>query len=250
MSRLIAWAAGILVLGAVLAAMLATNMYGDRGRGEIDLSSIHQIPVGTGGVLTQPVPLQRPAPYAIEVPYRWLGSRPARIEVRLTAADGSVLFDTTEAMDNSRAAIWLLPTGDGSYWEHEWAVFHSIRLPSSASGTIVLRLTRLDQEPGTLVFFASDLASAQSSPPRPSLVERPGEFLDLESEYGAPRTALAKAPTFVSRVQSLAPPWLPFPVPELLLACMVAAGIFLYTTMLLAPTEEPPAEVLSSTRSR
>jgi hypothetical protein len=250
MSRLIVWAAGMLVLGAVLAAMLMTNVYGDRGRDEVNLSSIHELPVGIGGAVTQPVPLQRAAPFAIELPYQWRGAKPARMEVRLLGADGSLLSDTTETLDNSRAPLWLQPIGDGSYWQHELAAFHSIRLPSSASGTIVLRLTRLDQEPGTLVFFASDLASAQSSPPRPSLVERPGEFLDLESEYGAPGTALAKAPTFVSRVQSLAPPWLPFPVPELLLACMVAAGIFLYTTMLLAPTEEPPAEVLSSTRSR
>ncbi len=249
MSRLIMWTAGILVLGAVLAAMLTTNVYGDRGRDEINLSSIHQVRVGVGGALTQPVPLQRASPFAFELPYHWRGANPARIEVRLMGADGSLLSDTTEALDNSRAPLWLQPIGDGSYWQHESAAFHSIRLPSSASGTIVLHLTRVDQEAGTLLLFASDVASDQSSPPRPSLVERPGEFLDLQTEYGAPRPALAKAPTFVERVQSLAPPWLPFPVPELLLACMVAVGIFLYT-MLLAPTEEPPAEVFSPTRSR
>ncbi len=249
MSRLIAWASGILVLGAVLAAMLATNLYGDRGRDEVNLSTIHQVQVGVGGALTQPVPLQRASPFAIDLPYQWRGANPARLQVRLLGAGGSLLSDTTETLDNSRAPLWLQPIGDGSYWQHELAAFHSIRLPSSASGTIVLHLTRVDQEAGTLVLFASDVASDQSSPPRPSLVERPGEFLDLQTEYGAPRPALAKAPTFVSRVQSLAPPWLPFPVPELLLACVVAVGIFLYTTMLLAPAEEPSAE-LSPTRSR
>ena len=82
------------------------------------------------------------------------------------------------------------------------------------------------------------------------MVERPQEYLDLVTEYGAPRTALAKAPTFVSRVQSLAPPWMPFPLPELLLAAVVALGILLYTTVLFARTEERSAEGVSRTRSR
>jgi hypothetical protein len=243
MSRLIVWAAGILVLGAVLAAMLTTNVYGDRGRDEINLLSIHQVRVGVGGALTQPVPLQRASPFAIDLPYQWRGANPARIEVRLLGADGSLISDTTETLDNSRAPLWLQPIGDGSYWQHESAAFHSIRLPSSASGTIVLHLTRVDQEPGTLVLFASDVASDQSSAPRPSLVERPGEFLDLQTEYGAPRPAIAKAPTFVERVQSLAPPWLPFPVPDLLLACMVAVGIFLSTMVLFLPADDRLAAV-------
>jgi hypothetical protein len=206
MMRKLVWAAGLLLAGIVLAALLMTNVYGDRGRGEIDLTSIHEVPVEAGGVLTQPVPLERPAPVAIDLPYQWLGSRPARIEVRVERADGAVLADTTETLDNSRAPLWLEPVADGSYWEGERAAFHSLPIPSGAAGTIVLHLTRLDQEAGPLIFFASDLPSPQSSPSRLSMVERPQEYLDLVTEYGAPRTALAKAPTFVSRVQSLAPP--------------------------------------------
>jgi hypothetical protein len=246
MSRLIVWAAGILVFCAVVAAMLMTSVYGDRGRDEVDLSSIHEVQVATGGVLTQPVPLQRSMPFAIELPYKWHGSQPARIQVRVVGADGSLLSDTVETLDNSHAPLWLQPIGDGSYFQHERAAFHSVRLPSNAAGTIVVNLTRLDQEPGTLVFFASAL---KVSPSRPAMVERPGEFLVLKSEYGAPRPAFAKGSTFVSRVQSLAPPWLPFPVPELLLACLFAFGIFLYTAMLFAQ-EEPAVGLISRTRSR
>jgi hypothetical protein len=55
---------------------------------------------------------------------------------------------------------------------------------------------------------------------------------------------------FVSRIQSLAPPWLPFPVPELLLACMLAIGIFLYTKVLFAHDEELPVADLSRPRPR
>lgn len=248
--RKLVWAAGLLLAGIVLAALLMTNVYGDRGRGEIDLTSIHEVPIGTGGVVTQPIPLERPAPVAVDLPYQWLGSRPARIEVRVEGADGALLADTTQTLDNSRAPLWLEPVADGSYWEGERAAFHSLQIPSSAAGTIVLHLTRLDQEAGPLIFFASDLPSAESSPSRPSMVERPQEYLDLVTEYGAPRTALAKAPTFVSRVQSLAPPWMPFPLPELLLAAMVALGILLYTTVLFARTEERSAEGVSRTRSR
>jgi hypothetical protein len=250
MSRVIVWAAGLLVVGAVLAAMLMTSVYGDRGRDEVNLSSIHELPLGAGAALAQPVPLQRPAPSAIQLPYLWRGSHPAQVEARLEGADGSTIADTTEVLDNSRAPLWVQPTGDGSYWQHELAAFHSIRLPATASGTVVLHLTRVDHEAGTLILFASDVAARESGPPRPSLVERPGEFLDLQTEYGAPRSALDKASMFVSRIQSLAPPWLPFPVPELLLACMLAIGIFLYTKVLFTLDEELPAADLSRPRPR
>jgi hypothetical protein len=249
MMRKRVWAAGLLLAGIVLAALLMTNVYGDRGRGEIDLTSIHEVPVGAGGVVTQPVPLERPAPVAIDLPYQWLGSRPARIEVRVERTDGTVLADTTETLDNSRGPLWLEPVADGSYWEGERATFHSLQIPSGAAGTIVLHLTRRDQEAGPLIFFASDLPSPPSSPSRPSMMERPQEYLDFVTEYGSPRTALAKAPTFVSRVQSLAPPWLPSPLPELLLAAMVGLGIVLYT-MLFARTEEGPSETVSRTTSQ
>jgi hypothetical protein len=245
MTRLLAWGAAVLLLAFMVAALLMTNVFGDRGRAEVDLTSIHEVPVASGGVLTQPVPLQRAAPYAIELPYQWRGSQPARIEVRLVGADGSTLSDTTDTLDNSRAPLWLQPIGDGSNWQHESAAFHAIRLPSNASGTVVLQLTRLDQEAGNLVFFASDLSAQDSSVLRPSLVQRPAEFLDLETVYGAPRPAIDKVATYVSRVQSLAPPWLPFPLPEVLLALTIALGIYLYATVLGRPTEG-----VSPTRSR
>jgi hypothetical protein len=228
MIRKLAWGAGVLLLGLMVAALLVTNVYGDRGRSELDLTSIHEVPLASGGVLTQPVPLQRPAPFAIELPYQWRGSHPARIEVRLVGADGSTLSDTTETLDKSRAPLWLQPVGDGSYWQHEAAAFDSIRLPSNVSGTIVLHLTRLDQEAGNLVFFASDVPAALPNVTRPPLVERPAEFLDLETVYGGPRPAVDKLSTYVSRLQSLAPPWLPSPLPEILLALTVAVGIYLY----------------------
>jgi hypothetical protein len=250
MIRQLVWGAGVLVLGLMVGALLTTNVYGDRGRGEYDLTSIHEVPVASGGVLTQPVPLQRTAPYAIELPYQWRGSSPARIEARLVGADGSTLSDTTETLGNSRAPLWLEPIGDGSYWQHEAAAFHPIRLPSSASGTVVLHITRLDQEAGNLVFFASDLPAGVPNLTRPSMVERPAEFLDLETLYGRPESSFAKVPTFVSRLQSLAPSWMPFPLPEILLAGMVAVGVFLYSMLLLARNEIPEGEAVSSTRSR
>src|SRR4029077_12490768 len=106
------------------------------------------------------------------------------------------------------------------------------RLPSSASGTIVLHLTRLDQEAGDLVFFASDVQVGLPNVTRPSLVERPAEFLDLETVYDGPRQAVDKVATYVSRMQSLAPPWLPFPVPEVLLTLTIALGAYLYAVVL------------------
>jgi hypothetical protein len=246
--------AGVLIFTAVLAKLLTTGVYGDRGRGEINLLTIHEISIATGTVLTQPVPLQRQDAYAIELPYSWTacgsgqrcpGGNPARVEARLISSDGSLLADTIEVLGNTQSPIWAQPTGDGSFLENSSAAFHPIRLPPHVSGTVLLSLTRVDREPGELVLFASDQVASPAAQSRPTMVERPTEILDLQTEYGAPRPAVGKTPVYVSRIQELAPPWLPFPVPELLLACMVAIGIFLYTKVLFAPDQEPPAEGLS-----
>ncbi|TMC54746.1 MAG: hypothetical protein E6J20_02085 [Chloroflexi bacterium] len=245
MRRVIVWLAGILVVVGVIAPMLLATVPGDRGRDEINLLTIHELPLATGGVLTQPVPLQRPAPYGIELPYQWRGDHPAQLDVSVKTPDG-VVINATEVLDNSRLPLLAEPIGDGSYWQRHRAAFHLIRLPSSAVGTMILRLTRVDREPGTLVLFASDrlppptvqIAGTQLDS-RPTLVEDPTEYLDLRTEYGTPGPAIAKAPTYVSRLQTLAPPWLPFPLPELLLALMVAAGIYLCSVTAFAKELAP-----------
>ena len=84
--RVIAWAVGIAAMTGVSAAMLMTTVPGDRGRDEINLVTIHELPLPSGGVLTQAVPLQRASPYDIRLPYHWRGERPARVEVQLTGA--------------------------------------------------------------------------------------------------------------------------------------------------------------------
>ena len=110
--------------------------------------------------------------------------------------------------------------------------------PISPNGSLLhhLRLTRIDQEPGMLVFFASDRLPPPSGDTRPTLVEKPSEFLDLETEYGTPGRAIAKTPVYISRLHTLTPPWMPFPVPELLLGLIAAAGIYLFTVLLFSPT--------------
>ena len=87
-----------------------------------------------------------------------------------------------------------------------------------------------------LVFFASDRLPPASGDTRPTLVEKPSEFLDLETEYGTPGPAIAKTRVYISRLHTLTPPWMPFPVPELLLGLIAAAGIYLFTVLLFSPT--------------
>ena len=58
---------------------------------------------------------------------------------------------------------------------------------------------------------------------------------DLETEYGTPGRAIAKTPVYISRLHTLTPPWMPFPVPELLLGLIAAAGIYLFTVLLFSP---------------
>src|ERR1700674_5184966 len=98
---ILVWTVGMLVFVAVIARILTTSVYGDRGRDEINLFSIHPISIQPGGVVTQPVPLQRGEAYAIQVPFRWLGSHPTRIEERLTSTDGSILSETTQTLKNT-----------------------------------------------------------------------------------------------------------------------------------------------------
>src|SRR5207245_10831858 len=81
MRRVIAWAAGIAAMTGVSAAMLMTTVPGDRGRDEINLVTIHELPLPSGGVLTQAVPPQRASPYDIRLPYHSPGHCPARTHV-------------------------------------------------------------------------------------------------------------------------------------------------------------------------
>ena len=238
----IAWLVGMLALAGMVGTLLLATVPADRGRNEVNLLTIHEVSLPVGGVLTQPVHLQRPDPFSIEIPYRWRESTSAQVEMRLTTSDGAVLVDSVEVLPNSRPPIWAQPIPDGSFWQQETAAFHQLRVPGGAAGDVTLQLTRVDHGPNTLSFFASDRIplpadAAYGTPPdtRQGLMENPNEYLDLRTEYGAPQTALEKCSTYVARVESLAPPWLPFPVPEVLLALTLLGAIYLFSAALFAP---------------
>jgi hypothetical protein len=253
MRRVLAWVAGLLLVSGALAAMLMTTVPGDRGRDEVNFLTINELPLWPGGVLTQPVPLQRSSPHDIALPYRWFGAQPARLDVRVTTGDGALLMSTVQALDDSRAPKWLQPLGDGSYWQDHRATFTSLPLPATASGTVILRVERVDHEPDKVVLFVSDRLSPPSPPitgrqpdMRPTLVELPTQYLDLITEYGTPGPAVAKIPVYVSRLHSLAPPWMPFPLPELLLVLVAGAGIYLFTLTLFARFPRESEEMLDA----
>ena len=235
MHRLSLGVTGVLLLVALLAIIAISPVNANRGRNEIDYLTIHELPLAPEATLTQPVELQNPDPYAIDLPYRWDGQHEARAHVVITESDGASLVDRTLSFKRTTSPDLLEPSGDGSVWQHLGAKFEAIRVPGSASAKITLRLTRLDHEAGLLVLFASDkMPAPQGGQPsfsidsRPALAELPTEVLEFESEYGAPRPAWDKIPTYLSRLQSLAPPWLPFPMPELLILLMMAGGLALY----------------------
>jgi len=232
--RVIVAPVGVAFLLAVMAPILLTPVSADRGRNEIDFLSIHELPLTSEAVLTQPVKLQNPDPYQIDLPYRWQGQHPARLQVAISGSDGALLSNEMVVLNNTTSPDWLEPAGDGSVWQHLGAKIQPVRVPRGATNEIILRLTRVDRESGSLVLFASDRMPATAGPPpfsidtRLTMVERPGQILEFESEYGNPRPAWQKVPTYFSRLQSLAPPWLPFPMPELLLLLMITSGLWLY----------------------
>jgi hypothetical protein len=234
--------AALALFAGSLAIALAASVYGDRGRDETFYLTIHALPVAAGDMVAQPVPLQRADASAIEVPYRWLGAAPATVEETLATTGGSTVFDRTEQFPNSRGNRLLQPTGNGSVWQNLTAVFKVIPLPRGLPDTVVLSLKRVDSNPGTLFFFASnsiappagaDLGTQPDK--RPAMIGRPGQVLDLETEYGAPRPAVAKVPTYLERIQSIAPPWMPAAVFVLMVVAMVGVAIFLYA-IVLTPT--------------
>jgi len=231
--RLIVALVGVAFLLAVLARILITPVTADRGRNEMDYLTIHDLPLAYGAVLTQPVALQNPDVYGIDLPYRWEGQQPARLQVAISGSDGTLLSDAMETLNKTTTPDWLEPTGDGSIWQHLGAKLQLLRAPRGATNEIIVRLTRVDHEPGTLVLFASNKRPGVAGQPafvadsRLTMVERPGEILEFESEYGNPRPAWQKVPTYFSRLQSLAPPWLPFPMPEFLLLLMITSGLWL-----------------------
>ena len=238
--------AGLLIFAAIVAPALASHVYADRGRDETFYLSVHELPVQPGGMVTQPIPLQRSDPAAVELPYRWLGAQPALVDVRLSNADGSVVSERQELFPNSRGSKVLQPTGNGSVWQDLQAAFKAVTLPSGLAGEVTLSLTRVDQLNGTFVLFASDAASAAAGvdvgtqpDKRPPIAGRPTEVLDLETEYGSMSPALAKVPTYVSRIASIAPPWIPAPIFILLFVGAVLVTFFLYAFVVMTPETKP-----------
>jgi hypothetical protein len=231
---------GLLIFAGIVAAALASPVYADRGRDEAFYLTIHELPVAPGAKVTQPVPLQRPDASAIEVPYRWLNAEPAIVQVRLVSATGATMSDRQEAFSFSRGSKLLQPTGNGTVWQDQQAAFKTIALPSGLSGTVVLSMTRVDQTGGTLILFASDTVPSQSNAglgtqpdKRPPIVERPSEVLDVETEYGALQPAVVKVPKYLSRIASIAPPWIPAPIFVLLFIAAFLIALYLFTLVAL-----------------
>ena len=235
---------GVLIFAAIAAAMLATPVYGDRGRDEAFYLTIHELHMQPGAMVTQQVPLQRPNATAIEIPYRWLAAQPATVDVHLKSIDGSTLSDRQEYFPNSRGSRLLQPTGNGTVWQAEQATFKTISLPGGLSGQLVLTLTRIDQSSQTLTLFASTALGPPSTTDlgtqpgkRPAIAERPGEVLDLETEYGSIQPAASKLPTYVSRIASIGPPWLPEPLFVLLFVGAVLITLLLFVVVAMAPDQ-------------
>jgi hypothetical protein len=240
---------GVAVFAGLVAIPLAAPVYGDRGRDETFYLTIHPLPVGSGASITQPVPLQRPDASAIEVPYRWLGIEPARVKETLMTTGGSTIFERTEPFPNSRGPRLLQPTSNGSVWQNLTATLKTIAVPAGLPATVVLILTRVDSYPATLFLFASytvtppTSADVGSQPDkRPTIIERQGEVLDLETEYGALQPAVVKVPKYVSRIASIAPPWIPTSIFILLFTVAVLIALFLFALAALTPSLPHPID--------
>jgi hypothetical protein len=220
-----------LLVASLAAWALLTPVHPSRGIDELDLYDVRPIPLQAASDLTQQIEIQRPHPSAIRFPYRWLDSRPALVRVTLLTENGETLQQTVERLPDSAAPRWLRPVSNGATFESLRATYHELPLPAGAQGRLLLRLSRVDTYGSELDLFVGPvpgpyLISHRGSPAqtRQPLLEQSGLLLDFQTFYGDREPAWRKAGDYATRLNSLAPPWLPGPLPEVLLVAFLVAG--------------------------
>ncbi len=213
---------GILVVGALILASvdvwaLAQPVTAARGRDEIDYLHLQLVPLAPGETLTQLVQAQRDGLSSLAIPYRWRHQRAAAAKIQVQRLDGTPVADAIHRL--GRTIDWS---------------FERVPVPNAAAQAVLLRITRMDSS-GELDLFASP-----PSPGRPTLAQNPKIALAVQTQYGESRPALMKASLYAARVGSLAPPWLPRPLPELLVGVFLFGGIGMVA--FIARGEPPPPQ--------
>lgn len=192
-----------------------------RGSDEIDYTHLSPRSLQPGESVTQPIGPQAPGLSRVEFLYSLDAASPAPVHAVVAAGD-RVIVDTD---------LLLTPTPhprDAQGWFAPLAVGGTVRLediavPAPAANTVRFTLS-VPAGGHAIVLWWNPWLGAHAyrdGGPLPSL-ERPGEHLAVQTEYGPIEGSLAKAPTFADRIAHYGAPWLPAPVLWLLGGALLA----------------------------
>jgi hypothetical protein len=110
---------------------------------------------------------------------------------------------------------------DSSYWDGQRSGWTRIEVhPSGNLAELELHLDRVDATGGGFFFYTNPALATSKAP----LAQNKDIAIVVQTSYGPLRPALMKAPTYAQRVNSLAPPWLGWILPELLAVLLLLLG--------------------------
>lgn len=217
-------AEALAVLGIVVWA-LVRPVTAARGRDEIDYRHLQPLPLHSGQLLRQPIPLQRDQLSGIAIPYQLQGGRPAEIRVAVLDVDGRALSDGLYRLSPTTALTFL-----------------SVRVEGGITpGPILVVVERSDEGSAGLNLAAYPSANAD----RPPMAQQPDTTLAAETLYGAWRPAILKAPLYANRVSSLAPPWLPESIELILAGLFLVLGLTLATLVAIDRSEPESSPIMA-----
>lgn len=215
----LAAAAMLVFLGMALAEPTASS----RGSDELVYAMFGQLPFDAPGTgYDQPVELQVEGVSRLSIPYHLDGPRAALVHVSVREPGGPVLLDEVRSLDATVQPLTTYFLLGSSYWDSQQSGWVRLDVRSrNHPSELQVHFDRLDANGGGF-FFYTDPAVATDKPP---LAENHDIAIVVQTSYGPLRQAFLKAPVYAARVNSLAPPWLPGVVPELLLVLMLLAGL-------------------------
>ena len=223
----------VAILGMAMAARTATS----RGTDELVYAQFGVVDFAPQGTtFDEPVRLQRARVSELSIPYHLDGPSAARVHLRVTEPDGKVLVDEVRELPPTVIGFTANFQLGNSYWDSQRSGWTRIEVhPRDNPTELELHLDRVDSTMGGFYFYINPAVATGKAP----LVQNGDIAIVVQTSYGALKPALLKAPTYAQRVNSLAPPWLGWILPELLAGFLIVLGlvaIFMTARPVATPT--------------
>ena len=199
-----------------------------RGTDEIYYLDIRGLNLQPGEAWGEDLPIQHPDLSVISFPYRVDGGRPAQIRLRVETADGRAIADRlltlapTPSIDSR--SVWFQATFWGPVARYEEMAITG----APDAGALKLSFYVLPGSPPVALFW-DFIDPVTGTAGRYPLGVGPESIttkrVGVATGYGRLTPAPLRLGTYETRVARLSPPWLPQPLPALLLvAGLVLAG--------------------------